>query len=301
MKHKQDLFFKNTLGAFSWVFIGILILMVISLFQMSSLAWEKIGFSFFTGSEWNPVKHHYGVAAFAWTTLVTALLALLFATPLSIAVAVSVTELMRKRQGRVFGFFVDMLAAIPSVVYGLWGIFVLVPLMRAHIQPWLFENLGFLGIFSEIPYGVGILTASVVLAIMILPTMSSLLREVFQTIPLTQKEAALGLGATKTEMIWLSVVKSSRSAIFASMVLGLARALGETMAVTMVIGNRNDWMKSIFSPAQTMASLIANEYVEATHDLHLSALALVGVTLLLISTLIQLIFRMIYARGKVAR
>ncbi|MCM0605953.1 MAG: phosphate ABC transporter permease subunit PstC [Xanthomonadaceae bacterium] len=298
MKHRQDILFKNSLGLLSWAFIAVLVAMILSLLHMSGLAWEKIGFSFFTTSHWNPVKHQYGVAAFAWATLVTSLLALLISTPLSLAVAVSVTELMKKRAGRVFGFFVDMLAAIPSVVYGLWGIFVLVPLMRTQVQPWLFENLGWIGIFSEVPYGVGILTASIVLAIMILPTMSSLLREVFQTIPLTQKEAALGLGATKTEMIYLSVVKSSKSSIVAAMVLGLARALGETMAVTMVIGNRNDWMKSIFSPAQTMASLIANEYVEATHDLHLSALALVGVTLLMISSVIQLVFRAIYARGR---
>lgn len=285
---------KRILQVFSWIFIGTLVALVVQLARMSWLAWSKMGLTFFTTAGWNPVKGIYGVEAFLWTTLVTSLLALAIATPLSIGVAVSVTELTKPRVGKTLGFLVDMLAAIPSVVYGLWGIFVLVPLMRNHVQPWLFENLHWMGIFSDTPYGVGVLTASVVLAIMILPTMSSLLREVFLSIPLPQKEAALGIGATKTEMIWISVLKSSKSAIVASMVLGLARALGETMAVAMVIGNKNDWIKSILSPGQTMSSLIANEYVEATTDLHLSALALVGMTLLMLSTVIQLVFRAMY-------
>jgi phosphate transport system permease protein len=214
-------------------------------------------------------------------------------------VALFLGEVAPKRVAYPIGILVEMLAAIPSVIYGLWGIFVLAPILRTTVEPFLGKTLGMLPLFQGAPFGVGMLSAGIILAIMITPTISAISREVFRTIPLAQREAARALGATRWETTRLAVLESSRLGIYGAITLGLGRALGETMAVTMVIGNRNEISTSLFAPAQTMASVIANEYSEATSDIHLSALAAVGLTLFGVSLLINIVARILVHRVKV--
>lgn len=259
-------------------------------FQLGKLSWpafEKSGAGFFLNSEWDPVSGDFGAASFIYGTLVSSGLALLISVPVSVGVALFLTEIAPRKLAALLGFLVEMLAAVPSVVYGLWGVFVLAPFIRSPLGPWLRDHLGFLPVFKGPAYGVGMLASGVLLAIMITPTIASLCREVFKAVPITQREAALALGGTRWESISLGVLRSTRSGILGAVVLGLGRALGETMAVTMVIGNRAQISASLFAPAQTMASVIANEYAEATEELHLSALAATGLTLFLVSLLIN--------------
>lgn len=266
---------------------GFVVLLLVALIaQVAFRSWPAIhafGLKFFVTNAWNPVTETYGAAAFIFGTVVSSALALLIAAPVSVGVALFLSELAPRRLSAVIAFLVEMLAAIPSVVYGLWGIFVLAPWMRETVQPALGERLGFLPLFQGAPYGVGMLTAGLILAIMIMPTITAICREVFRAIPVVQREAALGLGATRWETIRISVLSASMSGILGALVLGLGRAIGETMAVTMVIGNRSDISASLFAPAQTMASVIANEYAEATTDEHLAALSAVGLALFLVS------------------
>jgi len=233
----------------------------------------------------------FGALVFIYGTVVSSFLAILLSTPVSIGVALFISELAPKKVASIIGFLVEMLAAIPSVVYGLWGIFVLAPFLRVHLQPFLGEELGFLPLFQGPPFGVGMLAAGIILAVMVTPTISSICREVFKAIPLAQREAALALGATRWESIRMGVLKNSKSGIMGAVILGLGRALGETMAVTMVIGNRNEISASLFAPAQTMASAIANEYAEASSSLHLQALTGLGLTLLIVSLSINSVAR----------
>lgn len=275
-----DRIFRRSVQGFG-VALGLtLFVMAFFLFQASLPALKNSSwFSFLTQSNWDPVQDVYGALPVIFGTLVSSLLALLIAFPLSVSVALFLIEIAPSFMKKTVGFLIEMLAAIPSVVFGLWGVFVLVPFLRKSIQPFMIEHFGFIPLFEGPAFGVGMFAAALILAIMILPTISSLAKEVFQAIPMQQREAALALGATRWEMIKLAVLASSRGGLFAAMVLGLGRALGETMAVTMVIGNRSQITASLFAPAQTMASVIANEYAEATSDLHLSSLALVGLSL----------------------
>lgn len=240
----------------------------------------------------------FGAAPMIFGTVVSSLLALLLAVPVSVGVALFLTEVAERRLAGIAGFLVEMLAAIPSVVYGLWGIFVLAPWLRTSVQPTLKKYLGFLPLFEGPPFGIGMLAAGIILAIMIVPTISAICREVFRAIPASQREAARALGATPWETIQLSVFRSSLLGIFGAVTLGLGRALGETMAVTMVIGNRPEIAASLFAPGQTMASVIANEYTEATGDLHLSALAGIGLSLFGVSLLINAVARFMVWRFK---
>jgi phosphate transport system permease protein len=285
--HAGDKRFFRVLRVISFLIILIFAAIVIQLTRLSAPALSRFGFSFLFHSDWNPVTEHFGAASFLYGTVVSSLLALLFAAPVSIGVSLFLTELAPKRLANLLGFLVEMLAAIPSVVYGLWGVFVLAPLLREHVQPFLGSHFGFIPLFEGPPYGVGMFAAGIILAIMITPTISAICREVFAAVSQSQREAALALGATRWEMIRLSVLRGVRSGILGAIVLGLGRALGETMAVTMVIGNRPDISASLFSPAQTMASVIANEYAEATSDLHLSALAAIGLSLFAVSFVIN--------------
>lgn len=265
------------------------------MFQLARLslpALQKFGPAFVTGTDWNPVTDNFGALPVIFGTVVSSALALLLATPISVGVALFLTEVAPRRLASALGFLVEMLAAIPSVVYGLWGIFVLAPWLRTAIQPWLGRNFGFLPLFQGPPFGVGMLAAGVVLAIMVTPTISAICREVFRAVPASQREAARALGATPWETIRVSVLRSSTLGISGAVTLGLGRALGETMAVTMVIGNRAEIAASLFAPAQTMASVIANEYTEATSDIHLSALAAVGLSLFGVSLIINTIARL---------
>jgi phosphate transport system permease protein len=254
---------------------------------MAAPAFAKFGLSFFSTNIWNPVTEEFGTLAFIYGTVVSSLLSLAIATPISIAVALFLNEIAPRLVGTILGFMIEMLAAIPSVVYGIWGIFWLAPVVRVEVEPFLKQTLGWLPLFQGPPFGVGMLTAGLILAIMITPTVSSICREVFRTIPSSTREAALGLGATRWEMLKIAILDSSKSGIFGACVLGLGRAFGETMAVTMVIGNRPQIKASLFAPAQTMASIIANEYAEASSDMHRSSLAAVGLSLFLVSLIIN--------------
>ena len=264
--------------------------------EIAVAAWPALsaaGVSFLTSSEWDPVSNSYGAFPAIFGTLLTSLIALLLATPLALGVAIFLSEFAPAWLRQPVGFLVDLLAAIPSVVYGLWGIFVLVPLIRDRIKPFLADtlHLDVLPVFSGPAYGYSVLAAGLILAIMVLPYICAVAREVLLAVPRSQREAALALGATRWEMIWGAVLPFARSGIVGGIILGLGRALGETMAVTMVIGNRHDVSASLFAPGYTMASLIANEFAEATQDVHLSALMAVGFVLLVITLIVNAIAR----------
>ena len=250
------------------------------------------GWKFFTRSAWDPVSGDFGALPFIFGTLATSLLALCMAVPLALGVAVFLTELCPRPLRAPISFLTELLAAIPSVVYGLWAVFVLVPLMRNPIGPFLVKTLGWTGLFSGANFGVGLLTASIILAIMILPIISSLTRDIMTAVPNSQREAVLALGATRWEMIRIGVLRNSRIGIVGAIMLGLGRALGETMAVTMVIGNHPDIGKSLFAPANTLASVIAGEFSEATSDIYLSALIEIGLALFLVTIVVNAIARL---------
>lgn len=256
-------------------------------------ALHKFGLSFLTSSSWDPVKGVFGAAPAIYGTLVSSIIALLLATPLALGVALFLSEFSPPAIRQPIAFLVDLLAAIPSVVYGLWGIFVLVPLLRDPVMPFLRDtlHLGVLPLFSGPTYGYSMLAAGLILAIMILPYISSVSREVLLAVPRSQREAALALGATKWEVISGAVLPFAKSGIIGGIILGLGRALGETMAVTMLIGNRPQISASLFAPGYTMASLIANEFSEASGDLHLSALMAVGFTLFVITLIVNAVAR----------
>jgi phosphate transport system permease protein len=272
------------------------LLLLVLLFEVARAGWPaftKFGFGFLFTSDWDPVNLKFGALPAIYGTLVSSLVALLIATPLAIGVAIYIAELAPPWLRRPVGFFVDLLAAIPSVVYGLWGIFVLVPALREYVMPFLRDtlHLGATPFFSGPAYGPSMLAAGVVLAIMVLPYISSVSREVLLAVPRSQREAALALGATRWEAIRGAVLPFAKSGIIGGIILGLGRALGETMAVTMVIGNRHELAASLFAPGYTIASLIANEFAEASGDLHLSALMAIGFVLFVITLLINAIAR----------
>ncbi len=270
--------------------------LVVVLLKVSFPIFEKFGLKFFILNDWNPVTRVFGALPFIYGTVVTSLLAIVIAVPVSIGIALFVTEIANSKIKKILSFLVEMLAAIPSVVYGLWGLFVLVPWLRNSVEPFLGKYLGFIPLFYGAPYGVGVLAAGIILAIMIVPTVSSICREIFYSVPNLFREGALALGATHWEMMKLAVVKSSVSGIFGASILGLGRALGETMAVTMVIGNRPQISPSLFSPAQTLASLIANEYNEASNSSHLAALTAMGLVLLMVSLAVNTFAKIIQKR-----
>jgi len=250
------------------------------------------GWKFFTRQAWDPVSGDFGALPFIFGTLATSLLALCMAVPLALGVAVFLTELCPRPLRAPISFLTELLAAIPSVVYGLWAVFVLVPLMRDVIGPFLVKTLGWTGLFDGANFGVGLLTASIILAIMILPIISSLTRDIMNAVPNSQREAVLALGATRWEMIRIGVLRNSRIGIVGAIMLGLGRALGETMAVTMVIGNHPNIGKSLFAPANTLASVIAGEFSEATSDIYLSALIEIGLALFLVTIVVNAIARL---------
>lgn len=295
-KNSHDLIFRRILYGFAGIAFLLVFGIFVFLLQLGLPAIQEVGFSKIFSMEWNPPLKAFGILPFIYGTLVSSFLALLIATPISLSAALFLTELAPKKVGSVFGFLVEMLAAIPSVVYGLWGLFVVIPWLRTGVEPWLRNHFGFIPLFSGPIYGVGMLAAAVILAIMITPTITAITKEVFSAVPKTLKEGVLALGSTRFEMISIGVIASSRNGILGAMILGLARALGETMAVTMVIGNTAEISASIFAPHQTMASAIASEVAEA-NGLHLSALGVVGLTLLLISGLVFFLLRVLI-RGK---
>jgi phosphate transport system permease protein len=253
-------------------------------------AWPAVthfGFSFVTREIWNPVTDEYGALAPIYGTLVTSLIAMVIAVPGGIGIALFLTEICPLWLRRPIGIAVELLAAVPSIIFGIWGLFVLAPILQQHIQPGLIKHLGWLplvgGLFKGPPFGIGILTAGIVLAIMVLPFIAAIVRDVFETVPLMLKESGYGLGATTWEVIWHVVIPHSRVGIVGGVMLGLGRALGETMAVTFVIGNAHRISSSLLAPGTTISSAIANEFTEAVGDLYTSSLVALGLLLFLIT------------------
>jgi phosphate ABC transporter, permease protein PstC len=273
--------------------IFVIVLFIVTILVLrSQLSLAAFGWMFFTRQAWDPVAGDFGALPFIYGTLVTSMLALAIAVPLALGVAIFLTELCPKPLRAPISFLTELLAAIPSVVYGLWAVFVLVPVMREVLGPFLEKTLGWTGFFEGPNFGVGMLTASIILAIMVLPIISSLTRDIMTAVPNSQREAVLALGATKWEMIRIGVLRNSRIGIVGAIMLGLGRALGETMAVTMVIGNHPEINKSLFAPSYTLASVIANEFSEATSNLYLSALIEIGLALFLVTIVVNAIARL---------
>jgi len=293
-----DGIYRVVVAACALVIPALLVLVASALGRAAWPAFSRIGTSLVTSSNWDVSSGEFGAAPALYGTLVSSVVALIIAAPLALGVAIFLSEFAPRWLRQPIGFLVDLLAAIPSVVYGLWGIFVLLPVLRENVMPFLRDtlHLGATPFFSGPAYGPSMLAAGLILAIMALPYISSVAREVLLAVPRSQREAALALGATRWEMIRDAVVPYARSGIIGGVILGLGRALGETMAVTMVIGNRPEISASLFAPGYTMASLIANEFSEATNDMHLSALMAVGALLLSITLVVNAIARLLVYR-----
>lgn len=271
----------------------ITVLLVWELWINSALPRHKFGLHFFVTQTWDPIVDEFGALPFIYGTVVTSVLSLLIAIPLGIGAAIFLAELAPARVSDTLQFFIDLLAAVPSVIYGLLGVFIVVPLVRTVIYPALNEPLGFLPIFKGPSYGVGFITAGIVMAIMVIPYIISVSREVLLSVPRDQREAALALGSTRWESTWKVVVPFAKTGIMGSIFLALARALGETMAVTMVIGNTPKIAASLFAPGYSIAAVIANEFTEATGDLYLQALIELGLVLFLLTFIINGLARLL--------
>jgi phosphate transport system permease protein len=298
-------------STFRWLMVAcalsifaIVALIATELVIHSQLTLAKFGIKFFFGSAWDPVNSNFGALPFVYGTLVSSFLALVLAVPLAVGAAIFLTEMCPKALRGILSFLTELLAAIPSVVYGLWAIFVLVPLLRGYVDPVLIKVLGWTGLFTAPDFGIGMFAAGVILAIMILPIISSLTREVMTAVPHTQREAVLALGATRWEMIRMGVLRNARIGIVGSIILGLGRALGETMAVAMVIGSSPTISKSLLAPAATMASVIANEFAEASDDTYRSALIEIALALFVVTIVVNMCARLLVwavTRGTPAR
>src|SRR5581483_4887594 len=272
------------MAVFVFVLVG---LIGYELFLGSKLSLHKFGWHFLVGTDWDPMNDNYGALPFIFGTLVSSLIALIIAVPISVATAVYLTELAPLWIRQPLVMFIELLAAIPSVILGFWGLFVLVPWLHNHLFPWLRVALGFLPIFKGSDYGPCMLAAGIVLAIMIIPIITSVSREILRSVPGLQREAAYALGATRWEVTRIAVLSYAKKGLFGAVILGLGRALGETMAVTMVIGNRPQIVASLFAPGATLATAVANEFTEATTDIYLNALFEIGLVLLGVTVLVN--------------
>ena len=279
--------------AFPIMILLILFGILYKLTSSSLLSLKAFGFDFLFSSTWDPVFEKFGALPFIYGTLVSSFVALLLAVPIGVGTAIFLAEYAPWWLRRIVSLLVDLLAAIPSVVYGLWAIFELVPLMRTQVQPFLGKYLGFLPFFQGPNYGLGMLSASVVLAIMIVPFIISVSREVLLAVPQVYKEAAYAMGATRWEAVSSILLSYGKTGIIGGVILALGRAIGETMAVTMIIGNNVTISPSLFSPGYTLASVIANEFTEATGNLYLSALIEIGLVLFFVSILVNIVARML--------
>ncbi len=271
----------------------ITVLLVYQLWINSALPRHKFGLKFLYTQTWDPMTDDYGALPFIYGTLVTSAVALLIAVPLGIGAAIFLAELAPPRVSDTLQFLIDLLAAVPSVIYGLLGVFIVVPMIRTVVYPALNKPLGFLPIFKGPSYGVGFLTAGIVLAIMVIPYIISVSREVLLSVPRDQREAALALGCTRWESTWQVVVPYAKTGIMGSIFLAMARALGETMAVTMVIGNTPKIAASLFAPGYSIAAVIANEFTEATSDIYLQALIELGLVLFLLTFILNGLARLL--------
>ena len=283
--------------------IAVLVLLagvILSLVIGSLPAWKAFGFGFFTSQSWNPVTEKFGAAPAIYGTLLTSFLAMLIGVPVSLGIAIFLTEICPERLRRPIGIAVELLAGIPSIIYGIWGLFVFAPWFQVHVQPLFidgFANIPLLNqLFAGPPYGIGMLTAGLILAIMVLPFITSITREVFETVPPVLKEAAYGIGCTRWEVMRRVVIPYTRVGIIGGVMLGLGRALGETMAVTFVIGNAHRIVPSILAPGTTISATIANEFTEAVGDLYTSSLVALGLILFIITFIVLAAARLMLMR-----
>ena len=295
--HLPDRLFRYGTRVFGWVIVAVLVLLGVQLAASGSLAFSTFGPAFITGTTWDPVKDVYGALPYIFGTLAAAAIAIVLAMPLGVLTAVYLAELAPRRLAIPLTFMIELLAAIPSVVFGLWGVFVLSPFLRATVEAWFVEHLGWIPIFAGPSFGVGLFAAGVILAIMILPTIVSISREVISSIPRSHREAMFALGATRWEVITKAVLPAARSGIIGAVILGFGRALGETMAVTMVIGNAQSIPTSIFGQSQTIASKIATTFSEASVGIQTSSLIALGLILLVITVALNVIARTLVNRA----
>ncbi len=289
----SDRLFRLTVVVCASVLGVLLLFFAYELWKSSALSIRTFGWRFWISQEWDPVRERYGALPFIWGTLVTSISALLIAVPLSLGTAIFIAEVAPRWLRQPISFVVELLAAIPSVVYGLWGVFVMVPWLREHVQVPLAQRFGHIPLFEGPAFGVSMMAAILILAVMIIPYITAVSREVILAVPQSQREASYGLGATKWETIRRVVLRYARVGILGGIILGYGRAVGETMAVTMVIGNRPDITLSLLQPGYTMASVIANEFTEATSPLYLSALTELGLLLFVITLLINALARLL--------
>jgi phosphate transport system permease protein len=278
--------FRGITASFAALILLIAGVVVAELINYSLPAFKSFGLKFLTSSDWDPVQQLYGALPFIWGTFYTSFIALLLALPISLGIAVFLSELAPPWLRTPVGFLIELLAAIPSLIYGMWGLFVLAPALQHYIEPPL-SKFSYLPFFKGYPLGFGVMAAGIILAVMIIPTISSISRDVMFTVPQAQREGGLALGMTRWEVVSKVVIPYSRSGILGAVILGLGRALGETMAVTMVIGNTPQISVSLFQPGYTIASAIANEFAEAIQKLHVSSLVELGLVLFVISILVN--------------
>ncbi|HMC23736.1 MAG TPA: phosphate ABC transporter permease subunit PstC [Thermoanaerobaculia bacterium] len=290
-RSSDDRLFRLVTGAFPALVLLIVVAIGFELYRQSILSIEKFGFSFWKGRVWDPVSGEFGALPFIWGTLYSSLLALILSTPIALGIAIFISELSPGRLRQPLTYLTELLAAIPSIVYGLWGIFVLVPIVR-KLEVMAPDALRKLPLFSGPPLGVGMGAGAIILAIMVIPFSSSVAREILKNVPTSQREAAYALGATRWEAIKVAL-GYGKSGIIGAVMLGLGRALGETMAVTMVIGNNPQITLSLFAPQYTMAAVIANEFTEAADELYLHALVEIGLVLFLITILVNIVSRLL--------
>ncbi len=294
----DKLFFSVTKVA-AFISFALIVLLFIMLIKESGLSFSKFGLRFFITKVWDPVVEQYGALSFIYGSVISSLLALLISVPISLGIALFLSEFASKKLKEFLSIIMSLLAGIPSVIYGLWGIFVLAPILRNYIEPFLQKIFGFLIFFQGEPYGLDMLAAGIILSIMITPTISSISKDVFESVPRNLREAGLALGATKWEMIKIAVLKTAKQGVIGAIILGLGRAIGETMAVTMVIGNVHEISLSLFHPSATLASVIANEFAEATTDLYVSALFKIGLTLFFVTVILNIFAKvLIYSTTK---
>jgi len=276
--------------------VAVIVLLGIQLLDSSVLTWQTFGLGFITGLTWDPVASVYGALPYIVGTLFSSLIALVIATPIGVLTAIFLSEIASPRVSTPLTFMIELLAAIPSVVFGLWGVFVLAPFLRVTVEAWISSTLGFIPFLGGPVFGIGLFTAGVILAIMILPTIVSIAREVIRSVPDSQREAMLALGATRWEVITKAVLPFARSGIVGAIILGLGRALGETLAVTMVIGNGQAIPTHLFDQAQTIASKIATTFNEATIGIQTSSLIALGLILLVITISLNVFARLLVWR-----
>ena len=285
-----DAIFRNVTRFFAFLVFSLLAAIMVSLLIGGSLSIKEFGVEFLWTEEWDPVQEKFGALTPIVGTLVTSAIALAVAIPVSFGIAIFLTELSPVWLRRPLGTAVEMLAAIPSIIYGMWGLFVFAPLFQAHVQPLLKATIGQVPgvglLFAGPPIGIGMLTAGIILAVMVIPFITAVMRDVFELVPAMHKESAYGLGSTTWEVVWKVVLPFTRVGVIGGVMLGLGRALGETMAVTFVIGNAHRLKASLFAPGNSIASALANEFTEAVGDMYTSALIELGLILFLITTVV---------------